>query len=152
MVSVDVKPIVSLYSVSQCFNFSNGPSSRELYQCVMIRRQEKSISPSVGACRPNFIFKCFDIIALKSLLVFVSWCFEPSQPLGILSGLKTNSKPSLSYSAHKPSKANKNISTAQLFQTYTHIHKITHISTKPQLFCITVKMFQLKYFSTRNLL
>ena len=33
--------------------------------------------------------------------LFVSWCFEPSQPVGIISGLKTNSIPSLSYSAHK---------------------------------------------------
>ena len=43
----------------------------------------------------------------------VSWCFEPSQPLGITSGLKTNSKSSLRYSAHKSFKTN-NISIAQM--------------------------------------
>ena len=31
----------------------------------------------------------------------VNWCFEPSQPLGIISGQKTNSNSSLSNSAHK---------------------------------------------------
>ena len=40
--------------------------------------------------------------------------FCPSQPLGIISGLKTNSYLSLSYSAHKSLDTNHNISTAQL--------------------------------------
>ena len=34
--------------------------------------------------------------------MFVSWCFEPSQPLGVTSELNTISNQSLSYSAHKP--------------------------------------------------
>ena len=51
----------------------------------------------------------------------VSWCFERSQPLGITSGLKTNSSPSLSYFAHKSFKTNHNFSTAQLkFSTHTN--------------------------------
>ena len=37
---------------------------------------------------------------LRSSLV--SWCFEPSQPLGIISGLKRNSTPSLHTSHLKP--------------------------------------------------
>ena len=38
-------------------------------------------------------------IGISSRLV--SWCFEPCQPLRIISGLKTNSNPSPSYSAHR---------------------------------------------------
>ena len=54
----------------------------------------------ISACPPhkeaaaNQPFQC-----KKTTLV--SWCFEPSQPLGIISGLKTNFTPSLSYSAHQ---------------------------------------------------
>ena len=66
----------------------------------------------------------------------VSWCFEPSQPLEVTSGLNTTSNQSLSYSAHKSVNIDHNISTAQLFET----HKISHISTKPKLFCITVEI------------
>ena len=44
----------------------------------------------------------------SSLGELVSWCFEPSQPLGFISGLETNSNPSLSYSAHKRFKTNHN--------------------------------------------
>ena len=43
----------------------------------------------------------------------VSWYFEPSQPLGIISGLKTNFNPSLSYSACKSLHVNRNMSTVQ---------------------------------------
>ena len=73
---------------------------------------------------------------------FVCWCLEASPPLG----LNTNSNPSLSYSAHKSFNINHNISTAQLFQTYTH--------TKPHIFLQNLKLSisQLKYFSTQNLL
>ena len=45
--------------------------------------------------------------------------FEPSQPLAVTSGLNTNSNLSLNYSAHKSFNINHNISTAQLFKTYT---------------------------------
>ena len=50
------------------------------------------------------------------------------QPLiRIISGLKTNFNPSLSYSAHNSRHANSNISTAQLkhltLKTHTHTHK-----------------------------
>ena len=56
----------------------------------------------------------------------VSRCFEPSQPLGITSGLKTNFHPSLSYSAHKSFKTNHNISTAQFKYFTTHTHTYAH--------------------------
>ena len=36
----------------------------------------------------------------------LSWCLEPSQPLWIISGLKTNPSPSLSFSAHKSDNVN----------------------------------------------
>ena len=52
----------------------------------------------------------------------VSWCFEPSQPLGVTSGLNTKFGLSLSYSAHKSPDIDHNIPTAQLFQSYTHKH------------------------------
>ena len=48
------------------------------------------------------------------LVKLVSWCLEPSQLLAIISELKTNVNPSLSYSAHKSFNTNYNISTAQL--------------------------------------
>ena len=59
------------------------------------------------------------IAAIMMEFLFTSWYFEPSQPLWIISGLKTNFYPSLSYSAHKSFKTNHNISTAQL--KYFHI-------------------------------
>ena len=36
----------------------------------------------------------------------VSWCFEPNQPLRIISGLKTNFNPFFSYSTHKSVNSN----------------------------------------------
>ena len=59
--------------------------------------------------------------------LLVSWCFEPSQLLGITSGLNTNSNLSLNYSARKSFNTNHNISTI-ILNIYTH--KITCISTK----------------------
>ena len=56
----------------------------------------------------------------------IGWGFEPSRPLGIISGLKTNSNPSLSYSAHKSFNTNHNICAAQLFHTYIHAQTHTH--------------------------
>ena len=44
----------------------------------------------------------------------VSWCFEPSQPLMITSGLKTNFSPSLTYSADKSLNVNHDFPTTQL--------------------------------------
>ena len=44
--------------------------------------------------------------------------FSPVNRYGFTSGLNTNSNPS--YSAHKSFNINHNISTAQLFKTYTH--------------------------------
>ena len=38
----------------------------------------------------------------------VSWCFEPSQPLRVISGLKTNFSLSLSYFVHKSLDTNHN--------------------------------------------
>ena len=45
---------------------------------------------------------------------FVSRYFEHSQPLGIISRLKTNFNPSPSYSAHTSNNVNYNISMAEL--------------------------------------
>ena len=61
----------------------------------------------------------------KFIILKVSWCFERSQPLGSISGLKTNSNPSLSYSAHQSIKTNHSISTALLkyFTIYTHFQR-----------------------------
>ena len=44
----------------------------------------------------------------------VSKCFEPSQPLGVVSGLKTRSKPSLTYSARRSPYINQNFSTISI--------------------------------------
>ena len=86
-------------------------------------------------------------------LEIVSWCFQPSQSLGTTSGLKTNSNPSLTYSAHKSLNINQNVFTATYF-THTHAHTCTHthahthtekiythkISTEPKHFYITVEV------------
>ena len=55
-----------------------------------------------------------------------SWCLEPSEPLGVTSGLNMTFNQSLSYSAHKSSKINHNTSTAQLSQTHTHTQNHTY--------------------------
>ena len=70
------------------------------------------------------IWKCRSYLSL-----LVSWCFEPSQALGVTSGLNTTSNQSLSYSAHKSLNIDHNISTPQLFQTYTHTSDRTTKST-----------------------
>ena len=44
----------------------------------------------------------------------LSWCFEPSEPLRIRSGLKTNFSPSLVYSRHTSLNVNHNFSTTKL--------------------------------------
>ena len=91
-------------------------------------------------------FKKICLLSSSSRSLFVGWCFEPSQLVGVTSGLNTNFNLSLSYSAHKSYNINHNISTAQLFQTYTH--------TKPHIFLQNLKLSisQLKYFSTQILL
>ena len=73
--------------------------------------------------------------------LFVSWCFEPSQPVGIISGLKTNSIPSLSYSAHQSFNTNHNVSKTQV--TYfthiqTHIH-LTRTLSPLKWFCVSMR-------------
>ena len=56
-----------------------------------------------------------DLYTLSGGVFFlVSWCFEPSQSLGIISGLSINFNPSLTYSARRSFKTNHSISTAQL--------------------------------------
>ena len=107
-----------------------------------------------GACHPSRGTR-LDVYAtwvqkptLRSYFarMFVCWCFEPSQPLGVTSGLNTNFNLSLSYSAKKSFNINHNISTAQLFQTYTH--------TKSHILLQNLKLSisQFKYFSTQILL
>ena len=82
----------------------------------------------------NFAIFFFFFLTEEEENLLFSQCFEPSQPLGVTSGLNTNSNLSLTYSTHRSFNINRNISTAQLFQTYTH--KISIISTKPQTFYI----------------
>ena len=56
------------------------------------------------------------MLALSSKLgvSLVSWCFESSQPLGIISGLKKKElNPSLSYSAQESFNTNHTTSVAQ---------------------------------------
>ena len=52
--------------------------------------------------------------------LFVGWCFEPSQPLGVTSGLNTNSNLSLSYSAHKSFDINQAPCMQHDMNTYVH--------------------------------
>ena len=47
----------------------------------------------------------------KYNVVSFAWCFQPSQPLRIISKLKTNFNPSLSYRADKSLNVNHNFST-----------------------------------------
>ena len=77
--------------------------------------------------------------------LFVCWCFEPIQPLRVTSELNTNSNISL---AHKSFNINHNISTVQLFQTYTNTH------TQSRIFVQNLKLSisRLKSSSTQNLL
>ena len=44
-----------------------------------------------------------------SFCLFVCWCLEPSQPLGVILGLNKNLNLSLSYSAHEPFNINHNL-------------------------------------------
>ena len=74
---------------------------------------------------------------------FVNWCFEPSWPLGIISGqqdwIRILIYPSVTLQAgHLTSTT---ICLQHNYWKHTHTHKITHISAKPQTFCITVKIF-----------
>ena len=87
-----------------------------------------------------FLLFFFFLLKVSWLICAYSWCFEPSQPLGGTPGLNTNSNQSLSYSAHKSFNINHDISTSQLYQTYTHT-QITPVFTKAQTFYITVKLF-----------
>ena len=95
---------------------------------------------------------------MRIISQLVNWCYEPSQPLGVTSGLNTNSNLSLSYSAHKSFNINHNIFTAQLFKAYARAHTrtLTHTHThiKSHIFLQNHKhlISQLKYFSTQNLL
>ena len=62
----------------------------------------------------------------QKFCLLVSWCFEPSQPLGVTSGLNMTFNQCHSYSARKTLNIDRNISTAQLFQTYTHTYTKSH--------------------------
>ena len=53
------------------------------------------------------------LVSYKQLTELVSWCFEPSQPLRVTSGLNMTSNQSLSYSARKSLNIDHNISIAQ---------------------------------------
>ena len=90
-------------------------------------------------CSPFFVAGAAEM----SVSLLVSWCFEPSQPLGVTWGLNTNSNLYLGYSAHKS------------FHTHTHTH--TPTQKQQQLYNIfllnhNISLSQLKYFFTRSFL
>ena len=87
----------------------------------------------------------------KRQIKVVGLYFEPSQPLGGLHAGWTQILIYLLVSLHT-SNTNHNISTAQLFQKCTHTHKITHISTKPQMFYITVNILLYTKFTSKDLI
>ena len=99
------------------------------------------------------------------LTQLVSWCFEPSWPLRITSGLKTNFNPPLSYSAHTLSyklhhvkknplevraekKKNKKKTTTSIYlfiTLHTHHHyKLHHVQN---LQCATLRRVVVIYIS-----
>ena len=103
-------------------------------------------------CSPFFVAGAAEM----SVSLLVSWCFEPRQPLGVTWGLNTNSNLYLSYSAHK-SFHTKTIFLRHNYFTHTHTHTHTHtwslqyISTEPQYFFITVKIFLHAKFPSTHL-
>ena len=91
---------------------------------------------------------------LKSYLldaVVVSWCFEPSQPVGIISGLKTSMAQFLHTHTHTHTHAHTHTHTHT--QTHTHAHTHTHTYTHTIfLHNHIISTTKLKYFCTQNLL
>ena len=81
-------------------NFKLSPSHsfhKSLYQMSFFFSPSQTtaqILPTISERRTSYLFSC---------------CFQPSQPLGITSGLNTNANVSLSYSAHKSFNINHNI-------------------------------------------
>ena len=78
---------------------------------------------------------------------------KQSQPQGIISGLKTNSSTSLSCSAHKSFKTNRNISTAQLkyFTTHRHTHTKYFYGTKIFLYRTSTSSHKIYKFTSAYL-
>ena len=72
--------------------------------------------------------------------------FGARSPLGVTSGLNTNSNLSLSSSAHKSFNTNHNISTAWLIQTYVHTKSCIIFLQNHNL-----SVSQLKYFPPQYL-
>ena len=86
-------------------------------------------------CLPYWSFQLY-ISFWKSpsaLILLVSWCFEPSQPQRITSGLNTNFTLSLSYSLHK-SHTTSHVFWAYLYSAGTQ-HGNLHQAGWPILFC-----------------
>ena len=64
-------------------------------------RELISIYKTTTKCRRGMNRRTFPPISLQARSEWVSWCFEPSQPQRITSGLKTNFSLSPSYSLNK---------------------------------------------------
>ena len=94
-----------------------------------LRKDKRHPWPPFRGTKQNV---CSFLSDISSTSYFVSWCFEPSQPQRITSGLNTDFSPSPSYSVHK-SLYHKSFffqTTAQILSTILE-HKtrktITHI-------------------------
>ena len=74
-------------------------------------------------------------IAARSNCNLVSWCFEPSQPVGMISGQKTNFNPSLSRSADKLFNSNHNTSTLIACGNDSSTETILERAIKSTCFC-----------------
>ena len=96
---------------------------------------------------PKYTFNNYRFLSSEFIIQLVSWCFEPSQPLGFTSGLNTTSEQSLSYSAHKSLTIDHNSSTAQLFQKHSHTHIYIYITSHTFLQNHNFSVSQLEYFS-----
>ena len=49
-----------------------------------------SASDTVPSFESSFHRNCDESVTYLKICLLVNWCFEPSQPLGIISGLKEN--------------------------------------------------------------
>ena len=90
-------------------------------------------------------------ISVRCLLeLLFHWCFEPSQPLWIISGLKTNFNPSVSNSPHKSFNTNQNISIAKLFHSHTHTCKKQKTNTHTHNISLASKYVMLWFAAVKH--
>ena len=121
---MDMKCYCKILCISYTDHFTNAEVRAKIQQAIgphedfltIVKRRKlkwyEHVSSSLGLAKPILQG------TLKGGRLLVSRCFEPSQALGITSGLNTNSNLFLSYFAHKKFNTNHNTSIAQSFQTY----------------------------------